>query len=156
MKTTLFSFLALAIIILACKKESTTPSRTPVEYLKAHKWGVLSMTIDPANDWYQNGTKITDILAPLDACEKDNILGFSSDTTCFFLGGAVKCKTNEKDTLKTEKYSISADSKYFEREGYNTSALIKEISDNKFVLETTFIDKNDNLQYVVTEIYQAK
>ena len=156
MKKATFSLLLFAIVLFACKKESTTPTKSPVEYLKAHKWAAVSLTINPASDWYETGTKITDILGANDACEKDNILGFSSDSSYFFLGGTLKCSTNETDTVETGKYSISKDLKYFARDYFKEPALIKELSDTKAVFETTFIDTRDHLQYVITETYKAK
>ncbi len=41
MKKSLFSLFALAIIVLACKKESTT-AKPAGEYLTAHKWATVA------------------------------------------------------------------------------------------------------------------
>ena len=156
MKKATLSLLLLAIVIFACKKESTTSTKTPVEYLKAHKWAGVSVTINPANDWFKNGKKITDIYAASEECGKDDIIGFSSDTTFYSLGGALKCDSYEKDTLEKDKYFISSDLKYITRDYFFVPSLIKEISDTKVVFETTFINPDDKIQYVLTETYKAK
>lgn len=154
MKKALFSLFALAIIVMACKKEDSA-TKTPGEYLTAHKWATVSITISPANDWYQTGTKITDLFTPLDNCDKDNQLGFDADSTYYTLTETNKCSVGESDKIANGKYSISKDQKYITRPDLTVPSLIKEISDSKAVFETTYTDK-DNLQYVITETYQAK
>ncbi len=154
MKKALLSLFALAIVIMACKKEDSV-TKTPGEYLKAHTWATISMTINPANDWYQTGNKITDLYAALDECEKDNRLEFDADSTYETLTEAIKCQVGEADKIKNGSYSISKDQKYITRPDFTVPSLIKEISDSKAVFETTFTDK-DKVQYVITETYMAK
>ena len=154
MKKSLFSLFALAIIILACKKENIT-TKTSGEYLTGHKWATGSITINPANDWYHTGTKITDLFSPLDNCDKDNQFEFDADSTYYTLTGTYKCQTGEVDKISNGKYSISKDQKYITRPDLTVPSLIKEISDTKVVFETTFTD-TDHLQYTLTETYQAK
>jgi len=154
MKRLLFGLLALAAVTLACKKESSD-TKPAVDYLKAHKWLAVSNTISPANDWYATGTKITDLLAPLSDCEKDNLLVFDTDTTYYTLTSTLKCDADEQEKERFDDYYITTDQKYIHRSELTVPALIKEISDTKLVLETSFKDK-DNVTYVLTETYQAK
>ena len=154
MKKPLICLIMLAVVALACKKESSD-TKPAADYLKAHKWLTVSNTISPANDWYQTGTKITDLLAPLGDCEKDNLLVFDTDTTCYTLTSTLKCDADEQEKERFDDYYITTDQKYIHRSELTVPALIKEISDTKLVLETSFKDK-DGVTYTITEVFQAK
>lgn len=154
MKKVVVSLFIVAMAILSCKKDNTV-AKSPAEYLLAHKWAMVSATINPAYDWYATGSKITDIFAPKGECIKDDLMVFNKDSSYFVLTGAVKCETYQKDTTDRGTYSISKDFKNLTRSEFDTPSLIKEISDTRVVFETSFIGK-DKATYVLTETLQAK
>lgn len=105
MKKVLISLLVVAIAILSCKKDNTV-AKSPAEYLVAHKWTLVSATLNPAYDWFDTGTKITNITAHVGNCIKDDLMVFNKDSSYFVLTGAVKCGTYQKDTTDMGTYSV--------------------------------------------------
>lgn len=153
MKKLLFSVLTMAVVVFACKKDEKE-TKTVAEYLTGHQWRTVSVTINPAYDWYRTGTKITDLFAPLNDCYKDDLLVFDDDGTFYLLNGSVKCEGDEAEREDQGEYTLSADQKQLIREEYVVPAVIKEISDSRLVLESTLIE--NNVQYSYTETYKAE
>lgn len=153
MKKLLLSLVALSIIVISCKKDDED-KKPAIEYLTAHNWGYVSITISPAYDWFHTGTEITDILAPLEDCEKDDLTEFNSDGNYYILSSGTKCYEEEIERDVEGTYSVSEDGKQLIREEFNTPSVIKEISDSKLVLETSFTE--NSVKYTFTEVYNAK
>lgn len=147
--------LSLGFIALfgACKKDSDD-SKPAGDYLKAHKWATVSIKINPAYDWFGEGSKITDIFAILDDCDKDDLLEFAADGSYYTYYNTNKCSENEPEKSLDGKYTLSTDQKQITRDELEYPATIKEISDSKLVLETYYTE--DNVKYTLTETYKAQ
>lgn len=153
MKKLLLSLVALSIIVISCKKDDED-KKPAIEYLTAHQWEYVSITMSPAYDWFHTGTEITDILSPLDDCDKDDLTEFSTDGNYYILSSEIKCYEDETERNEEGTYSVSADGKQLIREDFITASIIKEISDSRLVLETSFTE--NSVKYTFTEVYNAK
>jgi hypothetical protein len=154
MKKLFLSLLALSVIVTGCKKDDDGETKPAIEYLTAHNWEYVSITISPAYDWFHTGTEITDILAPLDDCDKDDLTEFNSDGNYYILFSEIKCYEDEPERDEEGEYSVSEDGKQLTREEFTADSVIKEISDTKLVLETSFTE--NSVKYTFTEVYIAK
>lgn len=154
MKKLFLSLLALSILVTGCKKDDDGETKPAIEYLTAHNWEFVSITISPAYDWFHTGTEITDILAPLDDCDKDNLTEFNSDGNYYMVFSGIICSEDEPERDLEGEYSVSEDGKQLTREEYIAASIIKEISDTKLMLETSFTE--NSVKYTLKEVYNAK
>lgn len=81
------------IILIGCTKESEKPiEKSKTDLLTQEKWYYKAATVNPAFDWFNTGTKITDIYAqPQATCVIDNILTFYKDGRFEEDNGVIKC-----------------------------------------------------------------
>jgi len=125
------------------------------EYLKAHKWIIISAVYNPAYDALGNGTLITDVMTTLPECMKDNFLAFENDSIYHQEEGAIKCDLTEKDTIYVGKYSTSKDAFISYENGSVNVGTIKELSDEQFVVIFSLTEA-DNKKYTLTETLKVK
>ena len=104
----LFSFVLLAIVFGACKKDPVVPQ--PEELLTNKSWIMTSMTVDPAIDWFGTGVKVSNIYAQLPSCAKDDLLLFEKNNLVKFDEGGTRCSTADPQTV-TGSWTLSADKK---------------------------------------------
>ncbi|MDP3928159.1 MAG: lipocalin family protein [Bacteroidota bacterium] len=102
--------IAIAVLgtVVACKKEeSSKVNETPITETQAQKikkvltsqtWKIEGMFIGSAN-----GPMLP---LPMDSCEKDDYVKFTSDNKQIFYAGATKCDPEETDST-TNTYRIS-------------------------------------------------
>ena len=81
---------------ISCKKDSPAKSRT--ELLTTGTWKRTALTSKPAYDWYNNGTKGTDILAYMWPCEKDDFETYKTNGVLEINEGATKCDPSADQT----------------------------------------------------------
>lgn len=94
-------FLILLFTLLTsamCNKEDEPAPKTKTTLLASGNWYFTAYTADPAIDYDGNGTLETDLLAVMQACQKDNYYAFRSDGSGEFNYGSQKCG-NEPQSL---------------------------------------------------------
>lgn len=102
----LLGLLALSLMFTSCSKKKDDPSTT--ELLTNKNWVITAETVDPPLPF--NGTTISDLYAQLSACEKDNVVRFTSPNIYTEDEGATKCIASDPQT-KTGTWVLSTDQK---------------------------------------------
>jgi len=98
MKTKIQSIALLLMITgitttLSCKKkdENINTAKTKTELLTTGTWKYIAATINPAYDYYGDGTLSTNIFDIMKACEKDDFETYKTNGTWEYNEGATKC-----------------------------------------------------------------
>lgn len=133
----LFCFGSLVLASVACSKDDNNdpPPAPPtaVELVTSNTWRIDTMGIDANKD----GTIDSPLPAQLDACDMDNTLTFSADSTGVFSEGATKCNTADPDTRNITWYLKNNDKTMF-IDGLETDldgdATIYALTDSTLVL----------------------
>lgn len=84
----LLSLVVFSLLLMQCKKDEAPP-KTPSE-LMLGSWGLTAQTISPGFD-FGNGIVVTDVFAILEACDKDDITIFKTNSEGEFNEGPSKC-----------------------------------------------------------------
>ena len=85
----ILSLAAFAFLLMQCSKDEAPP-KTPSE-LMVGSWQMTAYTYSPAYDYFGNGTMITDAFTLYEACEKDDITIFKTNSEGEFNEGGNKC-----------------------------------------------------------------
>jgi hypothetical protein len=142
---------AIALSFNSCKDDE--PTLSVKDYLTGFKWKSKSITIDPPYDWYHTGTQITDVLAELEECKKDDLLSFEDNGILCKESNEIKCGENEDEKDCSDTYTVLQDAKILHRDALIYGSNIKVINNKQLILETYF---NDNLvTYILLEEYEA-
>ncbi|HIF15369.1 MAG TPA: hypothetical protein EYQ86_08670 [Bacteroidetes bacterium] len=109
MKQNIFILLVILLIIsTSCNKDDTNPPNPPTtppptntQLLTGESWMRTAMTIDTAilPDSTNTSLNSNDLYPFIDACEHDNIIHFSSNSTFVYEEGSSKCNTSDPDTI---------------------------------------------------------
>ena len=110
----LFSLGSLVLASVACSKDddkepTPDPPPTAVELVTSNTWRIDTMGIDANKD----GTIDSELPFALEACDLDNTLTFSADSTGVFSEGATKCSADNPDTKNITWYLKNNDSVMF-------------------------------------------
>ncbi len=91
----LFCSVLMLLATVACKKDDNkkNPDERALELITSTSWKIDTIGLDTDG----NNEIDTEIPFPLQACEKDNILTFSSDSTGNYGEGATKCDGVDPD-----------------------------------------------------------
>lgn len=151
----------MALVVTGCKKDeeaaaTTTPTPTPTktELLTGKNWKITAATIDPAIDWNDNGTLVTDIYAQLAPCEQDDLTKFNTNFTVTEDEGAIKCDSLAPQTTNTAIWAWSTNETVLtidnDGTGPNTpdSLDVLELTATKFKANQTLT--LDTVNYVFT------
>jgi hypothetical protein len=112
MKKQILIAIALLGTVVACKKEESKVNETPVTETPAQK----SKKVLTSQTWKVEALFLgTDggpfLPLPMDPCEKDDYIKFTSDDKQIFYAGATKCDPSEPDSFtKTYKLNAKGDS----------------------------------------------
>ncbi len=93
-------FLSLAIfafLLVQCSKDDDAPAKTPAELIIG-SWQVTSDVFSPAYD-LGTGTPVSEAYPLYEACEKDNITTFKTNSEGEFNEGATKCDAADEQTI---------------------------------------------------------
>ncbi|HMO40899.1 MAG TPA: lipocalin family protein [Saprospiraceae bacterium] len=126
--------LVLTVALASCKKDKNDPDR--VDLLVEKQWRTTALTIDPAIDWFGNGTLVTNIYAQLDQCDRDDITIFRKNNTVEFDEGPTKCNPNDPQTV-TGTWAFNPDKTILSVTlgGSTTSYIIKEMTDKRILAD---------------------
>ncbi|MBI1221623.1 MAG: hypothetical protein GC180_03380 [Bacteroidetes bacterium] len=147
----LFALMA-AMILSACSKKNdttSTPTKSNKELLLEKAWMVSTATINPAYD-FGNG-KTTDFLSTWDACDKDDLMTFHSNSTYTGDEGATKCDPGDSQTW-TGAWTLSDDQKLLTIDG--DASTINSISETKMTLSNS--QAYGGVNYTITFTYVKK
>jgi hypothetical protein len=80
------------IILISCHKdENTNTAKTKTELLTTGTWKYIGATINPAYDYYGDGTLTTNIFDIMKACERDDFETYNTNGTWEYNEGPTKC-----------------------------------------------------------------
>ncbi len=107
-------------LVSSCKKDDTTPSKTPSELLKDGTWKLTNITLAG--------------VSYIETCEKDDTFVFG-ETKATRNEGATKCNPSDPQSEELA-YTLSADGKKLTLDG--EEATVKELTASKLVFDATF------------------
>lgn len=93
----IFLFLSISILLLQCSKDEETP-QVPADKIIG-SWVMTADSYSPAYDYFGNGQLITEVFPFYDACEKDNLLIFKSNSQGDFDESTLKCDASDPQTI---------------------------------------------------------
>jgi hypothetical protein len=94
----ILGIIVLSLFLLQCKKDST-PTPTPPSQLILGSWVVTADNYNPAYDYLGNGTPVTDAFPLYDACLKDNVYIFKTNSEGEYNEGETKCNATDPQSV---------------------------------------------------------
>jgi hypothetical protein len=154
MKKLLPAFLMVAVLF-ACGDDDPKP-KTTEEILQGatRGWVATAATVSPA--LVLGTTTITDLFSLIDACDKDDVLIFSSATN-YSVENPVKCEVSDPTILETGTWSLSSDKKTIRFAPSTISsyeATIVEATDA--VLRLNFLEVLNGVNYTTTYTFKPR
>lgn len=147
-KTALVALTVMTIAFTSCQKDKENkPDNAGL--LTEKNWKLSAFTIDPAIDWFGNGTLVTNIYAQLPACAKDDLTIFNKNGVVNFDEGASKCDPNDPQTttgtwaFNTDKTIISVTT-----DGSTQSWKVLELKGDRMMIE--YQEVEDGITYTLT------
>ncbi len=145
MKKTIILFMSTIVLLSAsCKKDSSEPSNT--EKICGKNWRVVALTVNPG---ITIGTvTVTDYLAQIPSCSKDDFSTFNTNGTYTDDEGASKCSPSDPQTTSgTWKFNSNETIVTLD----NTDSYTILINDGS-TLKYTFsqVDATSGINYVYT------
>ena len=144
--------IASLVAMIACGKDKKEVTKSNREIMSAHKWLMTVYTSNPPMD--QNGTLVSDFYAIKEACEKDNLYTFPTETTITVLEGATKCQQTANDTVTTSTCILSKDQKSLQMEDYSSPVQINYIDDKQMKWEV-IMNKN-SVNYTINYVFESQ
>lgn len=92
------------LFIASCSKDEDSVSKT--EIITANSWKYAALTINPPIDFF--GIPISDFLAFMDDCEKDNLFIFNTSGSYTIDEGATKCDDADPQTIEVGTWSFNS------------------------------------------------
>lgn len=151
-RTMLFALALVGIAFTGCKKDKDETKADKTSMLAEKNWKMTAATIDPAIDWFGNGTLVTNLYAQLPACAKDDLTTFRKNGTVAFDEGATKCEPNDPQTrsglwnFNTDQTIVSVT-----EDGETDSWEIIELTKDKLKVDYTIVD--EGLTYTITSTF---
>lgn len=153
-KTALVALAVLSITFVSCEKDKDNkPDNAGL--LTEKNWKISAATIDPAIDWFGNGTLVTNLYAQWDPCSKDDLVIFSKNGTVKFDEGLTKCFPNDPQTVtglwafNTDKTVIS-----ITQDGDTESWEVVELTKDKMIVE--YKEVNEGITYTITGTFKKQ
>lgn len=91
----LWFFIYIFIIVASCQKDKDNDDnntvKTKTELLTAGTWKYAGAIIDPAYDYYGDGTIVTNIFNTMQDCEKNDFESYQTNGTWEYNEGPTKC-----------------------------------------------------------------
>ncbi len=144
----LFLLLAMVAVVSSCKKD-----KSKTDHLTDGPWKILSMTLDPPLTT-ETGVQITDFLAQLNDCTKDDLVIFNSNGNVSFDEGPTKCDSADPQsyiadwTFNSDETIISITFPGGDAESWTVTELNE---DN--LTTTSILDLGDGINYTATARY---
>ncbi len=154
-KSILFALTMVAVAFTGCKEDKDDNKADKTSMLVEKQWQATAFTIDPAIDWFGNGTLVTNIYAQLPACAKDDLTIFRKNGTVAFDEGSSKCSANDPQT-RSGLWTFNPDQSVISitEDGETDSWNILEFSNDRIKVEFTVED--EGITYTLTSTYVAK
>jgi Lipocalin-like domain len=90
--------IVFSFLLMQCKKKDETPPKTPAELIVG-SWVLTANTYSPGYDFFGNGQLVTDAFPLYDACQKDDITTFKTNSEGEFNEGATKCDPGDPQSV---------------------------------------------------------
>lgn len=90
-------FLSFSMLMMQCSKDEETPQTAADKIIGS--WLMTADTYSPAYDYFGSGQLITEAFPLYDACEKDNLLIFKTNSEGVFDESALKCDPSDPQTI---------------------------------------------------------
>lgn len=91
----LWLFIYSVIIVISCQKDkdndSDNATKTKTELLTTGTWKYTAAIINPAYDYYGDGTAVTNLFSIMKNCEKDDFEVYKTNGTWEYNEGPSKC-----------------------------------------------------------------
>jgi len=124
-------FLALAAMFTGCSKDSETVKPTDnAGLLKAKQWTITSFIVKEGNDPEEN------VYSSLDACFKDNVYKFQTNSKFVYEEGATRCDSGDPQTLEGNWVLTNGD-KNLTYTAYNLASGEADVVSNGTIEELT-------------------
>jgi hypothetical protein len=95
-KAILVAIVLIGVGIVACKKDNNGPKTNPkIDLITSATWKIDTIGFDMD----KNGSIDTEVPGGFNACETDNTLKFSSDSTGVYDEGATKCDPADPQSI---------------------------------------------------------
>ena len=139
MKKLFYLSIALTVVaITSCTKEEDDDITKPASELIVGTWKLTSQTVNPAYDYWGDGTQITNIFETLMPCATDDEITFAANGS-FEYEENTPCKTQEDIT-----YSFLNDNQmlitYADSTGSDTDTLNVTVSETTFTITDTMVE----------------
>ena len=135
--------------------EVVTKSKT--DLLTASGWKGTSLTVNPAIDWDNDGTKETNLTPFIDACSLDDLKIFKADKTYTEDEGATKCDPADPQVIASGTWSFNADETTLTTTESGSSTpdtfTISELTESSLKFTESFTDPSDNVTYTFTSTF---
>lgn len=154
-KGILFALALVAVAFTGCKEDKDDTKADKTGMLVEKQWQLTAMTIDPAIDWFGNGTLVTNIFAQLPACAKDDVTIFRKNGTVAFDEGGSKCATNDPQT-RSGLWTFDPNQTVISitEDGETDSWNILDFGNDRIKVEFTVED--EGITYTLTSTYTTK
>lgn len=142
-----YALILLAMLLsLACIPSGTNDSKQSGSFTNK-SWKLHSLTVSPAIDWDLDGKKETDILAIMEACERDDLILMRNDNTIVRNAGKLKCDEDDEQEKQTGSWSYNKVSKklVLKEESDAQVLSVVESTGNKLVLTYSWKATNGTL-----------
>lgn len=145
----------VVVVMVSCGDDDPKP-KTTEELLQGatRGWVTTSVTISPALSF--GGTSITDLFSILDACDKDDVVIFTSGTN-YSIENPQKCEASEPTIWESGTWTLSADKKTirFVPTGDSPYELqIQELTES--TLRGTVVEAINGVNYTLTQTLQPR
>ncbi len=154
-RTMLFALALVGIAFTGCKKDKDETKADKTGMLAEKNWKMTAATIDPAIDWFGNGTLVTNLYAQLPVCTKDDLTIFRKNGTVAFDEGTAKCEPNDPQT-RSGLWSFNTDQTIVSvtDDGETDSWEIIELTKEKLKVDYTIVD--EGLTYTITSTFMKQ
>ncbi len=139
-KLHLFSLVLLSMFIFALSSCEDDDSESKKDYLINNHWKMVGLVIEPPISDPVSGLEISDMMADMEECDKDDITIFMEDGTVQGEEGAIKCDPNDPDVYNAGTWAMSSDEKKLNltEEGITVTFDINELNDNTLIISAPF------------------
>ena len=144
------TLLLLITVTISCGKDSESEQvKTKTELLTAGTWKLIAATINPAYDYYGDGSPTTNIFSILKDCERDDFEVYKTDGTFEYNEGPTKCDPSSPQVFSLPWHFADNETTLFVD---TVECIILELTANTLKLRYSFEDSG--VTYTEEDTYQ--
>lgn len=147
----------LSFIMVSCSDDDgggsgggTPASRT--QLLTAKNWSVITLTVEPAIDFDQNGTQETNLIPFIQACTLDDFERYATNGTYTFEEGASKCDPNDPQVYESGTWLWNSDETRLVRNnaGQTSDVLVSALTNSSMTQVLTTVQQGVTYTFTAT------